>query len=450
MKYSLDVNFKLKSNVNADGSRLIIANVYLNGERLTVSTGASVLPEQWNINTGVLAEKFSSTREGKQISKRLHKVAETLKKAYQLAIDTEDRVTARLLKKRYDELSGKHSRNKLTFFESINKHIARAKNGEIKTADGKPYSDGRIVIYERSKKYLAEYAKRKLSKSELSFEDVLNEDFYNKYKKFLETTEFTYKTKFGKIRRSGNLAANSVGQHIQVLKTFLNAAETYENMKFDFNYSKFFRVTNQPQKKVYLSLEELEKIEKLEIEDDETLNHAREWLLITCFTGLRVSDFQRLKPEHVDLANNTITITAQKTGKPSYVPLFPTVKRIIERYMKNGGFLPRIYAEQVLNRKFKDVAIKANITQGVITVEYVGNKMVEVTVPKSSKIFTKTGRTSFISNMLHLGFSKEQIKKITGHKTDRAFDGYDQLEGETNAKSVLVEFKKRTAKLTAV
>lgn len=450
MKHSLEVSFKLKSNINSDGSRLILANSYFNGERLTISTGFSVDPKNWNVKSGILAESFAATKEGKMINKNLIKTAENIKKAYRLVLDSDSKMNSRTVRRVFDELSGNGSKGKITFFQCIDNHIARAKEGEVKTHEGKPFSDGRIKIYERAKKYLGEYARKKLGKIELSFEDILSEDFYNKYKRFLETTEFVYHTKNGATRRAGRLAGNSVGQHIQVLKTFLNAATIYEGIKIDFNYSRSFRVTNEPQKKVYLTLDELRKIEKLDLSEDPTLNQVREWLLITCFTGLRVSDFQRLKQGHFDFENDTITIHAQKTGKPSYIPLFPTVKKIIERYRKQGGFLPQSYAEPVLNRKFKEVVLAAGIDYKVIAVEYVGNKMVEVTVPKYEKIFTKTGRTSFISNMLHLGFSKEQIKKITGHKSDRAFAGYDQLEGDANAKTVLVEFKKRTAKLTAV
>jgi integrase len=446
MRTSIEVNFKLKSQANSDGSKSIQAKAYFNGERLVISSEFTISPNNWA--NGVLTEKFAATKEGKLINRQLSQIEANIKRAYQLVMDSDGKANVSKVRRRFEELSGKKKPGGLTLFQCIDLHITKAKNGELKTKDGKPYSDGTIMIYERCRNYLCEYAKKYLGKSEPSFDDVLNENFYGKFTRFLQTTQSYYTTKNGAKRRIGKLNANSISGMITRLKTFLNASRGHFTSPFDF--SKEFKVQAKPQKKVYLNLDELRKIEQLDLSDNPTLSQVREWLLITCFTGLRVSDFKRLRPEHFNLKNNTITIDAQKTGTPSYIPLFPEVKRIIERYKQIGGFLPRPYADAFLNRKFKEVVLEAGITDKVIVVEYVGNKMIEVTVPKFEKIFTKTGRVSFVSNMLSLGFSREQIKKVTGHKSDRVFDGYDQLSGEANAETVLVEFKKRTAKLTAV
>jgi hypothetical protein len=45
--------------------------------------------------------------------------------------------------------------------------------------------------------------------------------------------------------------------------------------------------------------------------------------------------------------------------------------------------------------------------------------------------------------MLLLDLYKQQIMKITPHKTDTAFEAYDHLQRRQSEKAVVVEFRKR-------
>jgi integrase len=440
MRTTIEVRFKLKPQTNADGTRSIQAKCYLNAERLVIGTGLSIDPGKWNFDE-------EAPKGNKVIAKAIHTIESNIKKAFNTVLDCGDPLTVANVRKRYDELTGKKRRGGLTLFECIDAHIERAKNGQLKNRRGKPYSDGIAKVYSVCKNHLIAYAET-IGKKELNFDDVLNKDFYGSFTKFLQTTERPYKTKLGATRAAGKLNANSIGGVIVRLKTFLNAST--EHFSSRFNYSKEWKVNSTPQRKVYLTREELEKIERLDLSSDPKLEEIREWLLITCWTGLRVSDFKRLRPEHFNFQNNSIIIDAQKTDQPSYIPIFLPVKRIIERHKAQGGFLPRPYANEYLNREFKNIAFLAGLTQKVITMQTVGNKTIEVTVPKYSLISTKTGRTSLISNLLSMGFSREKIKLITGHRSDVVFAGYNSISGEENATAVLKEFEQKTGILKAV
>ncbi|HET8886725.1 MAG TPA: phage integrase SAM-like domain-containing protein, partial [Salinimicrobium sp.] len=98
-----------------------------------------------------------------------------------------------------------------------------------------------------------------------------------------------------------------------------------------------FREENIP--KVYLSFEELENVNQLTGLPDH-LENARDWLLISCFTGQRVSDFMRFKTSMIrkSMARRFIDITQKKTDKKISIPLLPEVETILE---KNGGNFPR-------------------------------------------------------------------------------------------------------------
>lgn len=54
------------------------------------------------------------------------------------------------------------------------------------------------------------------------------------------------------------------------------------------------------------------------------LTRARNLFLIGCYTGLRVSDFSRLRDAHI---GKFITIKTQKTGTPVVIPIHPVVRR---------------------------------------------------------------------------------------------------------------------------
>jgi integrase len=448
MKLSIEVNFKLKSQPLANGNKLIIATAYFNNECLTISTGLNVSPGNWNHQAGMLAESIAGTQEGKKIARRLAAIAGNVKQAYHIVSDHSAHVTKQAVKQRYEEITGKKKKGGFTFLQCIDLFIEKAKSGELKTRNGRPYGQSIIFIYERAKVYLLEYSKRHLGKQAPDFADVLNNDFYGKFTRFLQREKFKRTTKGGKDVAYGGLNPNSISSIITRIKTFLNASKEHYTTRFD--YAAHFKTPSRAQKKVYLTIEELAIIERMDLSENVIMNQVRDWLLIACWTGLRVSDFKRLRPEHIDLKKNLISIDAQKTGQASYIPIFQPVANILKRYKANGEFLPRPFSDQYLNRAFKLLAEKAGVDQPVITTTYQGSKMIEVTEPKHQHIFTKTGRTSFISNLLKLGFSREQISMMTGHKSERVFHGYNQLSGESNAEAVLIEFRKRSATMTAV
>jgi len=58
------------------------------------------------------------------------------------------------------------------------------------------------------------------------------------------------------------------------------------------------RLEREKVEKIYLTFEEIEKIEnKTDLLDH--LDNARDWLIISCFTGQRVSDFLRFTKDMI-------------------------------------------------------------------------------------------------------------------------------------------------------
>ena len=230
---------------------------------------------------------------------------------------------------------------------------------------------------------------------------------------------------------------NTTGRAIKYLKTVcrdarINGIETSLQIDAIKGYTEKIKF-------VILNSVELEQIEKVKFEKV-NLDDARDWLLISCYTGQRVSDFLRfrrgmLTEVEINLEKKVLMIefTQQKTKKEMKLPLGPKILKILEK--RNGEFPKRI-SDQRYNENIKTVCLMAGLTQIVS-----GSKIDSKTKRKTSGKFCKyelitshIGRRSFASNnygkmptpsiMYATGHSTEQmlLKYIGKSNEDRALD----------------------------
>ena len=82
---------------------------------------------------------------------------------------------------------------------------------------------------------------------------------------------------------------------------------------------------------VTLSFSELNTLQSLKLEG--RLDNVRDWLIISCYTGQRVSDFMRFKPSMIKQKSfgRVLTIKQQKTGKTVTIPLVRQVEDILQK-----------------------------------------------------------------------------------------------------------------------
>jgi integrase len=179
-----------------------------------------------------------------------------------------------------------------------------------------------------------------------------------------------------------------------------------------------------------LSFEELERIEKIDSNKlSNSLENARDWLLISCYCGQRVSDFMKFNENQIRIENgkSLIEFTQKKTGKIMTVPLHSKILHILEK--RNGKF-PYSISDQKYNDYIKVVCEIAGITKMVN-----GSKQKE-TAPKSG-IFRKEsgtykkcdlvtshiGRRSFATNFYGI-IPTSLLISATGHSTEVMFLNY--------------------------
>ena len=135
------------------------------------------------------------------------------------------------------------------------------------------------------------------------------------------------------------------------------------------------------------------------------LEHARDKLLLCCYTALRISDADRLAPRHVQ--GDFIKIEQGKTRERALIPYFDDdVFRpvaLVSKYapLRLPTCLPLVHN---LGAYLPQVAQLAGITRLHLT--------------------SKIGRKTFATLKIYQGVPKAQVMLATGHKTETSFNRY--------------------------
>lgn len=191
------------------------------------------------------------------------------------------------------------------------------------------------------------------------------------------------------------------------------------------------RIKKVEVKDVYLSFAELKKINNTNYEH-EYLENARDWLIISCYTGQRISDFKRFTPEMIRMEKNIklIEFRQKKTKKLMTIPLLKEVEEVLER--RNGEF-PRPISDQRFNEYIKLVCKLAGLTEkleGKLWKDVTPMEENNPTFRKEEGIYEKyklvtshIGRRSFATNYYGIVPTPHLIN-ITGHSSEKMFLNY--------------------------
>lgn len=260
-------------------------------------------------------------------------------------------------------------------------------------------------------------------------------------------------------------SVNTTGHYLKRLKTILRFARS-EGFKINPGYEDIEGFSAKPSVTV-LSFDEVERIIAAEM-PTERLDIARDWLVISCYTGQRISDMFRFNRATILKQSDGLylSFTQYKTKKPVNVPIHFQVRRILEKYgLKRHGSksqldFPPIYSNNeqsnrsLLSKLVKEVCRIAGLRQKVEG-RYGG---VYGTYPKYKLISNHTGRRSFCTHF----YSQEQwpaqvIMAISGHLKEENFLKYIDQEDTTRSKIAMAYFnqmeekdKKEKSKLIVV
>ena len=171
---------------------------------------------------------------------------------------------------------------------------------------------------------------------------------------------------------------------------------------------------------VVLNETDLKKIKQTKV--SQRLKAAKDWLLISCYTGQRISDFMKFNKTMVQKIMNKdcLLFTQQKTNKEILLPIHPEVDVILKQ---NNFSFPQKLSTPTYNRHIKEIARQAHICDTVFFNKRRGHRSVKCHIPKWQTISSHVGRRSFASNF-YGKIPTALLMEATGHSTEQMFQKY--------------------------
>jgi integrase len=256
--------------------------------------------------------------------------------------------------------------------------------------------------------------------------DTLDFNFYDKFKRFLyEQTNPNYtgyslflsdnKDHYILSRDRGGLPVglfdDTVYKYFTNLKAFLSWSEK-RGYQIHPSY-KTWEIIKRKHPPISLTLEELKLLSTKELPAH--LDVARDFLLIECYTGQRISDilrfdqkdYQDYKWTHRPKKGNRLS---SKTVTVHFVGYSQPALFILAKY---NFKLPKV-TEVTLNKNIKEACKLAWITSPIETERWAGNKKIMITGSKYEFLSTHSGRKTFITLGMQFGMPIEYIMELTG------------------------------------
>ena len=223
---------------------------------------------------------------------------------------------------------------------------------------------------------------------------------------------------------------NYFAKGLTVLRQFMREAERrkYHNSR---DYM-FFGVKRTPTTKLALTFDELEALYQLDLANYAPgMVKARDLFLIGAYTGLRFSDFSRIRPEWLEVRDGQkiLNVVTQKTDVTVSVPLLPIAATILEKY---GYNVPKV-ANAKMNESLKELGKMAGLDKNMIVINTAGGKRNDEGKKQYEILSTHVARRSFATNFYREGIPASMLMQITGHTTERQFMNYIKIGSKENA-----------------
>ena len=276
-------------------------------------------------------------------------------------------------------------------------------------------SKGTNKTYDTTKVFLEDFVKHR--KKPIYFSQI-DENLYSELNEYADVERV--------------LSLNYKGKHVKVLKTFLEYVISKYNVKaVNYNPNDFL-VESEQIEEIALTINELDKMYKLDLSDNDLHCRARDLFLIGAYTGLRVSDFGALTMKNIVMIDEVECFQThiEKTNSEILIPLSSKVKEIIKR---NNG-LPNKMLPQQINDNIKIVGELAKFNDEVTITKTIGGKSVSNSYYRYELIKSHSARRSFCTNSYLNGVDSITIMNISNHKTESNFLNYIKVPPKEHAK----------------
>lgn len=212
------------------------------------------------------------------------------------------------------------------------------------------------------------------------------------------------------------LADNTHGKRMKHLRWFLKW--------LDFDVSKI-KLRSSKKPILSLSLDELKRLEAVDVSFSAEQQKAKDMFLLGCYTGLRISDLKRLNSTNTK--DGFIKLKLQKNDKDVRIPIIKAADAILSKYDYRS---PKISA-QAVNESIKLVCEKAEIKDKVVIDYTRGGQRLSKTKPKCKLITSHIAGKTFITLAPKLwNLSPAEIASIVGKDLKTLINNYFGDQGD--------------------
>lgn len=354
-----------KYDPHQDGKCDIKIYVYHQKKQKNFSTGLSVLPEEWDEKQGLVRKNHPLATNYNTNLRRFY-------------LELEEHF---LNGGTFDNFRKEEAQmNLISFSQEL---IERADRGLL------PLTKSTIQNYRSTLRRLKEFSEQHPA-TDLSFEKI-DMKFYNQFTGFLK--DFAH------------CSLPGIGKHIKLIKRLMNMGlEEKLHSNTVFRDAAFKRPREKPSGKIYLTTEEMDKLESLDLSDQPYLERERDRFLLAYWFIMRFSDVVRIKQEWLFTLNGKqfLRFQSTKTKVEATLPVKQSALGLLKKHDFKLNFTGNVQA----NRELKTIAAMAGINMRVSQDGRSG--------PKSKFVTTHTARRSAATNLYLEGVSLKMIADLGG------------------------------------
>lgn len=233
----------------------------------------------------------------------------------------------------------------------------------------------------------------------------------------LEDMDIQWIKKYERWMYDRGMSDSTVWGRMKVIRAFFNEAIKRDLLK---PWQTPFRIYEIPELRYrtdVLRFSEMEDLLHYRFEDRK-LAKARDFFLLSCYTGLRYGDMVRLTAGHIRRVGDETWLTMQtmKTGKLVQIPLtiifYGRAMEILKKYKRVEDLIGMFKCNTTINRAIHDM----------FSICKIGG---------SQRITVHTARRSCITGLADFGVNVYVIQKVVGHARITTTQKYIQLSTAT-------------------
>lgn len=429
------IRFELRKDKTDKYGLAPIRLVYqVSGQRKYFSTGVKVLAENWYDEQQQIIYVKKGALTNSEVNEANNKLADLQRDIEKIERKFEANGVVYSPDMVFDEQAQKakptrRDNSSKELYDFIDRYIA---DNELTRVPGS------LSVYRSLKSHLQGYEGRTGKK--ITF-DKIDYSFFQGFQNYL--VGLTKKVDEKVTKALNNV---TIAKQLSTLKTFLNYAKA-QGIDVSNKYESFKIKRETDLEVIALTRREFDLLYNADFSNRPAWEQARDVFVFSCVTGLRYSDVNQLRREHIK--DGYIDLTAIKTSHKTKVPLNPYSMAILKKYAKDYRPLP-VISNQKTNEHLENICAFVGIDEPIEIVRKHGAQRVTNTYPKYELVRFHSGRKTFASLSLEAGMSAEYVMKIGGWKDYKSFKRYMNLTDDSTMGAMARAWGGKANKLKAV